>query len=93
MRRNVTDVAYHIAQYTNIISELREEIMVLRSRIQDQGPRSQANIQAVQCKFFFIVFYCVWHIKKNNLMISVRLTKDASLCNLSVLDCTSAKGK
>ena len=55
MRRNVTDVAYHIAQYTNIISELREEIMVLRSRIQDQGPRSHANIQAVQCKFFKII--------------------------------------
>ncbi|XP_076447209.1 kinesin-like protein KIF19 [Babylonia areolata] len=50
VRRNVTDVAYHIAQYTNIISELREEINVLRSRIQDQGPRSLsiANIQAVQ---------------------------------------------
>ena len=52
VRRNVTDVAYHIAQYTNIISELREEIMVLRSKIQDQGPRSHANIQAVQCKDF-----------------------------------------
>ncbi|KAL8610503.1 Kinesin-like protein kif19 [Nucella lapillus] len=49
VRRNVTDVAYHIAQYTSIIAELREEINVLRSRIQDQGPRSHsiANIQAV----------------------------------------------
>ena len=92
MRRNVTDVAYHIAQYTNIISELREEIMVLRSRIQDQGPRSHANIQAVQCKFFLVFLLCL-ALKKSNLMISVRLTKDASLCNFSVLDCTSAKGK
>ena len=65
VRRNVTDVAYHIAQYTNIISELREEIMVLRSKIQDQGPRSHANIQAVQCKDF-------------NLSLTL---KDASLCN------------
>ena len=63
MRRNVTDVAYHIAQYTNIISELREEIMVLRSRIQDQGPRSHANIQAVQCKVFNF-FRIVSGIKK-----------------------------
>ncbi|KAK7112371.1 kinesin-like protein KIF19 [Littorina saxatilis] len=48
VRRNVTDVAYHIAQYTNIITELREEIMVLRNRLQDNGTRSHANIQAVQ---------------------------------------------
>ncbi|XP_071106113.1 kinesin-like protein KIF19 [Haliotis cracherodii] len=50
VRRNVTDVAYHIAQYTNIISELRDEILKLRSRLQDQGTgsRTHANIQAVQ---------------------------------------------
>lgn len=54
MRRNVTDVAYHIAQYTSIIMELREEIMVLRSKIQDQGPRSHASIHAVQCKVLFV---------------------------------------
>lgn len=50
VRRNVTDVAYHIAQYTNIIAELREEIMHLRGRIQEQaGTRGNgvANIQAV----------------------------------------------
>ena len=66
--------------------------MVLRSRIQDQGPRSHANIQAVQCKFFNI-FFIVSGMKFFNLMVSVRITKDASLCNSSVLDCTSAKGK
>lgn len=53
VRRNVTDVAYHIAQYTNIISELRDEILKLRSRLQDQGTgsRTHANIQAVQCEY------------------------------------------
>ncbi|ESP03922.1 hypothetical protein LOTGIDRAFT_110046, partial [Lottia gigantea] len=52
VRRNVTDVAYHIAQYTNIITELREEILRLRDRLHDQGTASRqhavANIQAVQ---------------------------------------------
>ncbi|XP_050391529.1 kinesin-like protein KIF19 isoform X3 [Patella vulgata] len=52
VRRNVTDVAYHIAQYTNIITELREEILRLRDRLHEQGTASRqhavANIQAVQ---------------------------------------------
>ncbi|GFR64801.1 kinesin-like protein [Elysia marginata] len=50
VRRNVTDVAYHIAQYSNIISELRDEIMRLRSKLTDQSNQRQsvANIQAVQ---------------------------------------------
>ncbi|PVD37655.1 hypothetical protein C0Q70_00253 [Pomacea canaliculata] len=48
VRRNVTDVAYHIAQYTNIISELREEIARLHSKIQDQGRPHVASILAVQ---------------------------------------------
>ncbi|XP_059157154.1 kinesin-like protein KIF19 isoform X2 [Physella acuta] len=50
VRRNVTDVAYHIAQYSNIISELRDEIMRLRSKLteQTQYKHSVANIQAVQ---------------------------------------------
>ena len=52
VRRNVTDVAYHIAQYSNIISELRDEIMRLRSKLTDQSNQrhSVANIQAVQCE-------------------------------------------
>ncbi|KAH9504088.1 Kinesin-like protein kif19 [Bulinus truncatus] len=50
VRRNVTDVAYHIAQYSNIISELRDEIMRLRNKLteQTQQKHSVANIQAVQ---------------------------------------------
>ncbi|XP_012943320.1 kinesin-like protein KIF19 [Aplysia californica] len=49
VRRNVTDVAYHIAQYSNIISELRDEIMRLRNKLTEQSnQRSVANIQAVQ---------------------------------------------
>ncbi|KAI8794146.1 kinesin protein KIF19 [Biomphalaria glabrata] len=50
VRRNVTDVAYHIAQYSNIISELRDEIMRLRGKLteQTQQKHSVANIQAVQ---------------------------------------------
>ncbi|WAQ95609.1 KIF19-like protein [Mya arenaria] len=53
VRRNVTDVAYHIAQYTNIIQELREEINRLRNRINNPttsaGRKSHiADIQSVQ---------------------------------------------
>ena len=54
VRRNVTDVAFHIAQYTNIIQELREEIMRLRNKLADpigSGRKSHiADIQSVQCK-------------------------------------------
>lgn len=51
VRRNVTDVAYHIAQYTNIIAELREEIARLRTKVQGQSRQAAvANIQAVHCK-------------------------------------------
>ena len=37
VHRNVTDVSYHIAQYTNIISELRQEIFRLRSRLEESS--------------------------------------------------------
>ncbi|KAJ8319029.1 hypothetical protein KUTeg_004120 [Tegillarca granosa] len=54
VRRNVADVSYHIAQYSNIIQELREEIMRLRSKLHDkngiQHHSSSANIQAVQAE-------------------------------------------
>ena len=51
----MTDVAFHIAQYTNIIQELREEIMRLRNKLADpSGSASRkshiADIQSVQCK-------------------------------------------
>ena len=53
----MTDVAFHIAQYTNIIQELREEIMRLRNKLADpSGSASRkshiADIQSVQCKSF-----------------------------------------
>ncbi|KAL5019094.1 hypothetical protein ScPMuIL_004816 [Solemya velum] len=50
VRRNVTDVSFHIAQYTNIITELREEIMRLRHRLHDRTPvkpPGRVNIQSV----------------------------------------------
>ncbi|XP_060067526.1 kinesin-like protein KIF19 [Ylistrum balloti] len=53
VRRNVADVSYHIAQYTNIIQELREEINRLRVRLQDtveSGPVSGAKIKTVQAE-------------------------------------------
>ncbi|XP_062605010.1 kinesin-like protein KIF19 [Saccostrea cucullata] len=51
VRRNVTDVSYHIAQYTNIIQELREEIQRLRHRLHDKSsPRPGANILSVQAE-------------------------------------------
>ncbi|XP_072029588.1 kinesin-like protein KIF19 [Amphiura filiformis] len=41
IKANRTNVSYHIAQYTNIISELKQEIERLRKKIgeQDKGPR------------------------------------------------------
>ncbi|XP_064641275.1 kinesin-like protein KIF19 isoform X2 [Lineus longissimus] len=52
VRRNVTDVSYHIAQYTNIIQELRQEIERLRYKLTSAGgsakKRNVSNIQNVQ---------------------------------------------
>ncbi|CAG2199560.1 KIF18_19 [Mytilus edulis] len=52
VRRNVTDVSYHIAQYTNIIQELREEIGRLRVKLNDKTTsvslHGGSSIQAVQ---------------------------------------------
>ena len=42
VRRNVMDVSYHIAQYTNIISELREEVKRLRVRLDVANRRPTA---------------------------------------------------
>jgi len=55
VRRNVTDVAFHIAQYTNIIQELREEINRLRYKLNNPSPGEGrkshiADIHSVQCK-------------------------------------------
>lgn len=54
VRRNVTDVSYHIAQYTNIIQELREEIQRLRFKLNDKATstslRAGTSIQAVQAE-------------------------------------------
>ncbi|XP_063444138.1 kinesin-like protein KIF19 [Mytilus trossulus] len=54
VRRNVTDVSYHIAQYTNIIQELREEIGRLRVKLNDKTTsvslHGGSSIQAVQAQ-------------------------------------------
>lgn len=47
VRRNVLDVTYHIAQYTNIINELREEVKRLRSKL-DQNSLSSRNSAALK---------------------------------------------
>jgi hypothetical protein len=52
----VTDVSYNIAQYTNIIQELREEIQRLRFKLNDKATSTSlhggSSIQAVQGKDF-----------------------------------------
>ncbi|EDO28474.1 predicted protein, partial [Nematostella vectensis] len=36
VKRNQFNVSYHIAQYTNIIADLRKEIFRLKTKIADQ---------------------------------------------------------
>lgn len=43
VRRNVTDVAYHVSQYASIILELREEINRLRTKMASTLPPSPAS--------------------------------------------------
>ncbi|XP_020708233.2 kinesin-like protein KIF19 isoform X2 [Athalia rosae] len=40
VERNVLDVSYHVSQYRNIISDLKNEISRLRNKMQDDRPRS-----------------------------------------------------
>ncbi|XP_067101461.1 kinesin-like protein KIF19 isoform X3 [Osmerus mordax] len=54
VKRNLLNVSYHIAQYTNIISELRSEILRLKQKIADQAGRQlssdRADIRHVQAE-------------------------------------------
>ena len=40
VERNVLDVSYHVSQYRTIISELRDEITRLKSKMNEDRPRS-----------------------------------------------------
>ena len=50
VKRNQYSVNYHIAQYQNIISELRQEILRLKTKLMDNDLKSQ------QSKFLDVVF-------------------------------------
>ncbi|KAK6301674.1 kinesin-like protein KIF19 [Coregonus clupeaformis] len=54
VKRNLLNVSYHIAQYTNIISDLRSEIQRLKKKIADQSGRQlnldRADIRHVQAE-------------------------------------------
>ncbi|KAJ7984805.1 hypothetical protein DPEC_G00358580 [Dallia pectoralis] len=54
VKRNILNVSYHIAQYTNIISDLRSEIQRLKNKISDQAGRQlnsdRADIRHVQAE-------------------------------------------
>uniref|UniRef100_A0A6Q2X8X0 Kinesin-like protein n=1 Tax=Esox lucius TaxID=8010 RepID=A0A6Q2X8X0_ESOLU len=54
VKRNMLNVSYHIAQYTNIITDLRSEIQRLKKKIADQAGRQlnsdRADIRHVQAE-------------------------------------------
>ncbi|XP_031417739.1 kinesin-like protein KIF19 isoform X2 [Clupea harengus] len=54
VKRNLFNVSYHLAQYTNIIAELRKEIERLRAKIDEQGQEQKkgekADIRDVQAE-------------------------------------------
>ena len=45
MKQNLLSVSYHIAQYTNIIADLRSEIQRLKRKIEERGGRSPDRAQ------------------------------------------------
>lgn len=49
VKRNFVNVSYHIAQYTNIISDLRCEIQRLKKKIADQASRQLSSELADIC--------------------------------------------
>uniref|UniRef100_A0A4W3JTH6 Kinesin-like protein n=1 Tax=Callorhinchus milii TaxID=7868 RepID=A0A4W3JTH6_CALMI len=54
VKRNLLNISYHITQYTNIITDLRNEIDRLKSKIDEQGPErrklEKANIRDIQAE-------------------------------------------
>ncbi|KAJ8364034.1 hypothetical protein SKAU_G00128650 [Synaphobranchus kaupii] len=54
VKRNLLNVSYHIAQYTSIIADLRQEIERLRAKIDEQGQENRkgdrADIRDVQAE-------------------------------------------
>lgn len=44
VERNVLDVSYHVSQYRNIISDLKNEIGRLRNKMQDDRPRTHETV-------------------------------------------------
>ena len=57
------DVSYHIVQYTNIITELRDEIKRLRVKLDNQQSYAgnKPSIHAVQCKIITILVENSYH--------------------------------
>ena len=49
----MTDVSYHIAQYTSIIDELKDEVHRLRKKLEEAKNLNKqgVSIHAVQCKW------------------------------------------
>ena len=45
MKQNLLSVSYHIAQYTNIIADLRGEIQRLKRKVEERGGRSLDRAQ------------------------------------------------
>lgn len=51
VKRNLLNVSYHIAQYTNIIADLRSEIQRLQRKIEQQEPRPlRPDIRSIQAE-------------------------------------------
>lgn len=63
VKKNLINVSYHIAQYTNIISDLRCEIQRLKKKIADQASRQlnsdRADIRHVQGKGSSALLQCM----------------------------------
>ena len=62
IKSNMTNVSYHIAQYTNIISELKQEIERLRKKITEQDRRP--HIADVHCKLLASKSLHLWTMRR-----------------------------
>uniref|UniRef100_A0A669CQ63 Kinesin-like protein n=1 Tax=Oreochromis niloticus TaxID=8128 RepID=A0A669CQ63_ORENI len=67
VKKNMINVSYHIAQYTNIISDLRCEIERLKKKIAEQASRQlnsdRADIRNVQGKVSACIIFLVSEIQ------------------------------
>lgn len=81
VKKNLINVSYHIAQYTNIISDLRCEIQRLKKKIAEQAGRQAVNSERADIR----------HVQGKLTLRSSRIRAQLQLLNSQASVCAAAE--